>query len=92
MMLQIAPQPCELRTQLLDSGCNEDDLMAFMVDRLLTADEVELNNLAAEVLRNRPEQGYLTISPALQWRLQYRRVIDRAGNVPGVRSVYKGAL
>lgn len=71
---------------------NEDDLMAFMVERHLTADEIELNNLAAEVLANRPEQGYLTISPAMQWRLQYKRVIAQAGGVDGVRSVYKGAV
>lgn len=74
---------------VLDNSGNEDDLMAFMVERHLTADEIELNNLAAEVLTNRPEQGYLTISPALQWRLQYKRVIDQAGQVAGVRSVYR---
>jgi hypothetical protein len=68
---------------------NQDDLMAFMMERNLTADEVELNNLAGEVLRNVPELGYLTISPAMQWRLQYRRVINNAGTVNGVYSVYK---
>lgn len=77
---------------ILDNEGNEDDLMAFMVERHLTADEIELNNLAAEVLANRPEQGYLTISPAMQWRLQYKRVIDQAGSVDGVRSVYRGTV
>ena len=77
---------------ILDNQGNEDDLMAFMVERHLTADEIELNNLAAEVLANRPEQGYLTISPAMQWRLQYTRVIAQAGGVDGVRSVYKGSV
>jgi len=28
--------------------------------------------------------GYLTISNALQWRLQYSRVIEQAGKVEGV--------
>ena len=28
--------------------------------------------------------GYLTISNALQWRLQYRRVIEKADAVAGV--------
>lgn len=77
---------------ILDNEGNEDDLMAFMVERHLTADEIELNNLVAEVLVNRPEQGYLTISPAMQWRLQYKRVIDQAGRVDGVRSVYRGTV
>ena len=29
-------------------------------------------------------QGYLTISNALQWRLQYARVIEKAGTIEGV--------
>lgn len=75
---------------VLDNQGNEDDLMAFMIARHLTADEIELGNLAKEILTNRPPQGYLTISPALQWRLQYKRVIDKAGQVSGVHSIYKG--
>lgn len=75
---------------ILDNQGNEDDLMAFMISRHLTADEFELTNLATEIMRNRPLQGYLTISPALQWRLQYKRVMDIAGTVEGIESVYKG--
>jgi hypothetical protein len=75
---------------ILEKEGNEDDLMAFMISRHLTADEIELNALAADVLQNRPEQGFLTISPALQWRLQYKRVIEKAGSVDGIDSVYKG--
>jgi hypothetical protein len=40
--------------------------------------------LAEEVLRKRPEIGYLTISNALQWRLQYGRAIEKAGIVSGI--------
>ena len=76
--------------KLLDEGCNEDDLMGFMADRSLTTDEHELRILASEILSKKPEQGYLTISPALQWRLQYKRVIAQAGTVDGVLSVFKG--
>jgi len=76
--------------EILDRDGNEDDIMAFMISRYLTADEMELNTLADYVLQHRPEQGFLTISPALQWRLQYKRVIDKAGNVDGIDSVYKG--
>ena len=31
-----------------------------------------------------PEQGYLTISNALQWRLQYKRAINLKNEVSGV--------
>lgn len=69
---------------------NEDDLMAFMSEKNLPVDEIELNNLATEIIKNPPKQGYLTISNALQWRLQYTRVIEKAGSVDGVRTVYRG--
>ena len=85
---------CPSRRKLLDDECNDDecnddDIMAFMADRSLTTDEHELRKIAAEVLTTRPEQGYLTNSPALQWRLQYKRVIAQAGTVDGVLSVFK---
>ena len=44
------------------------------------------------IRQKRPEQGYLTISNALQWRLQYGRVIEKAGAVKGVHSIYKGEV
>ncbi len=38
-------------------------------------------------MANPPNIGYLTISNALQWRLQYRRVIEEAGKVDGIRRI-----
>lgn len=70
--------------QIVENNGNVDDLMAFMFDKQLPVDEIELKRLAEEILGKKPEQGYLTISNALQWRLQYSRVIDQAGSVPGV--------
>ena len=35
-------------------------------------------------LRNPPESGYLTVSNALQWRLQYDRVIEQSGMGGGI--------
>jgi len=58
--------------------------VAFMRDKLLPVDEIEANRLAQELLKKKPEVGYLTISNALQWRLQYRRVIDEAGKAGGI--------
>lgn len=78
-----------LRDILFNDG-NEDDLIAFMYDRNLPADSIELRDLATNILRVPPQQGYLTISNALQWRLQYGRVIDEAGLARGVRSIYRG--
>ncbi|WP_221932684.1 hypothetical protein [Ferrovibrio terrae] len=75
---------------ILENEGNTEDLMAFMSEKNLPVDEIELKNLADEILKNKPEQGYLTISNALQWRLQYGRVIEKAGEQAGIRSIYKG--
>jgi len=70
--------------KLLDNQGNKDDLIAFMQERMLPVDEIEAGTIADDLLEAPPEIGYLTISNALQWRLQYRRVIDTAGTVSGV--------
>ncbi len=73
--------------QILANDGNEDDLAAFIQDRNLPVDEITARALAEEVLRNPPNVGYLTISNALQWRLQYARAIAKAGSVDGVEKV-----
>ena len=73
--------------EILDRDGNEDDIIAFIMDRNLPVDDIEAMNIAQAVLLQRPEQGYLTISNALQWRLQYGRVIIQAGLVAGVTRV-----
>jgi hypothetical protein len=55
-----------------------------MQDKMLPVDEIEARHIAQELLQNPPEQGYLTISNALQWRLQYGRIITQAGFVEGI--------
>jgi hypothetical protein len=70
--------------QILQNDGNTDDLVAFMEDRRLPVDDIQAHKLAEEILQNPPETGYLTISNALQWRLQYRRVIEKAGEVEGI--------
>lgn len=73
--------------EILDRDGNRDDLIAFLFDRNLPVDEIEAYNIAEELLARRPEQGYLTISNALQWRLQYGRVIQVADGVSGIQRI-----
>ncbi|MEW6085888.1 MAG: restriction endonuclease [Chloroflexota bacterium] len=76
--------------KILENEGNRDDLMAFMFDKNLPVlEEEEARKLADEVLTNPPKIGFLTISNALQWRLQYSRVIERAGLEDGVILVYR---
>jgi hypothetical protein len=65
-------------------GGNEDDIVAYLTDRHLPVDEIEVQKIAREILKRPPSQGYLTISNALQWRLQYGRAIREAGSAHGV--------
>ena len=73
--------------KILDNKGNVDDLVAFMTERFLPVDDIQAQKLAEEILRTRPPVGYLTISNALQWRLQYTRVIEQAGKVEGIQRI-----
>ncbi|KAB2836329.1 MAG: restriction endonuclease [Candidatus Brocadia sp.] len=70
--------------QMLENNANADDIIAYLTDRNLPADEITMNQLADEILHTKPKQGYLTISNALQWRLQYGRIVELAENVDGI--------
>jgi hypothetical protein len=69
---------------ILDHNGNKDDLLSLFTDKNLPVDDIAANNLADEILKNRPAIGYLTISNALQWRLQYTRIIELASKVDGI--------
>lgn len=72
--------------QIIANNGNQEDIVAFLNDRLLPVDEIEALAIADTMLANgAPQLGYLTISNALQWRLQYTRVIREAGTVDGIR-------
>jgi hypothetical protein len=70
--------------RILENHANRDDVLAFFAERTLPLDEIAAVILADEVLTTRPQLGYLTISNALQWRLQYSRAIEQAGAVGGL--------
>jgi hypothetical protein len=72
---------------IIENDGNTDDLMAFMQERSLPVDDIQALQLAQELLANPPRVGYLTISNALQWRLQYQRVLNQAGQVEGIQRI-----
>jgi hypothetical protein len=55
---------------------NVDDIDAFLQERNLPLDEIGRRQLAERIVAEPPVTGYLTISNALQWRLQYGRVVQ----------------
>ncbi|MGN0209867.1 MAG: hypothetical protein ACI391_01985 [Muribaculaceae bacterium] len=45
--------------------------------------------MAGEILNNPPQIGYLTISNALQWRLQYGRIVSLEDKVDGIEQIIR---
>ena len=74
---------------ILDRSGNRDDVVALLEERNLPLDDIGREKLADRILQNRPKLGFLTISNALQWRLQYGRVIEKAaeGKTRGVENL-----
>ena len=72
---------------IIERDGNKDDIIAFISDRNLPVDEIGAEQLANRILEYPPTQGYLTISNALQWRLQYSKVIQEAGTISGLLKI-----
>ncbi len=72
---------------ILNNGANLDDIDAFLEERNLPLDDIGRRTLAEKIIADPPKQGYVTISNALQWRLQYTRTILIAGQIDGVDSL-----
>jgi hypothetical protein len=74
---------------ILSRNGNREDVVAFLEERNLPLDEVGRTALAEQILQQPPLLGCLTVSNALQWRLQYGRAISLAdaGGAEGVESL-----
>lgn len=73
--------------EMVKDNANEEDIVSYLQDKNIPADEITLSKLAQQILKTPPEQGYLTISNALQWRLQYARIVSLSDDIPGVSKI-----
>ena len=73
--------------EMVNDGGNEADIVAYLQDKNIPADEITLTKIAEQILQTPPEQGYLTISNALQWRLQYQRIVALTDDIPGIEKI-----
>ncbi|MDR0973441.1 MAG: restriction endonuclease [Prevotellaceae bacterium] len=73
--------------EMIKDGANENDIIAYLQDRNLPVDESALSDIAKQIIDTPPEQGYLTISNALQWRLQYQRIVELKENISGIERI-----
>jgi len=70
--------------EMIKDGANKEDIIAYLNDKNIPADEIALGLIADSILTTTPKQGYLTISNALQWRLQYARIVNLTESVEGI--------
>ena len=73
--------------EMIKDGANEADIIAYLQDKNIPADEITLAKVAEQILQSTPEQGYLTISNALQWRLQYQRIVTLVDDIKGIEKI-----
>jgi len=73
--------------QMIENKANTDDIFAYLNDRNIPADEITLRQMSEDILQNPPKIGYLTISNALQWRLQYSRIVTLKDIVSGITKI-----
>jgi len=73
--------------QMINNKANPDDIFAYLNDRNIPADEITLINLVEQILKNPPKVGYLTISNALQWQLQYSRIVTLKDKISGITKI-----
>ena len=72
---------------ILERNGNKDDLVAFLEERNLPLDEIGRELLAERIMQEPPVIGCLTVSNALQWRLQFGRALSAVGTVEGVEDL-----
>ena len=72
---------------MVKDKANETDIIAYLNDKNNSGDEIILAKLAGQILKTPQEQGYLTISNALQWRLQYQRIVSLKVDIPGISKI-----
>ena len=73
--------------EMVKDNANVEDIIAYLNDKNIPADEITLQQLAEQILKTPPMQGYLTISNALQWRLQYQRIVTLSEKIEGINKI-----
>ena len=69
--------------KIIEKGGNEKDIINLLNEKNIPGNREVLENLAKRILSKPPQQGYLTISNALQWRLKYSNAINLKNEING---------
>lgn len=71
--------------EMVEGQVTEEELSTYLGE-IGIGDDEELNALAQRILKEPPDQGYLSLSSALQWRLHYVRALKVDNKVAGIRN------
>lgn len=61
------------------NGGGFNEIRTLLVQKNIPGGDIVLDELTEQILRTDVEQGYVTISNALQWRLNYTRPVNLGG-------------
>lgn len=78
----------KLLRETIRLGGNDDDLYAILADRNIPGDDITYRYIIHRIREKGVNQGYITITNALQWRASYRRVVEVSGTITGVDKLY----
>ncbi|MBO7719275.1 MAG: hypothetical protein J6S29_03880 [Methanosphaera sp.] len=67
--------------KMVENKWDADRITNYLIECKMPGNYDTLNELAHEIIENPPQQGYLTISNALQWRLKYSHVNEKEDDV-----------
>jgi len=73
--------------ELIENQAMPEEIKAYLMDVNLPVDENLLDEVVQEILISPPGQGYLTISNAFQWRLQYNRIVNLNQEIQGITRI-----
>ena len=73
--------------EMVNDKANIEDIVGYLNDTYFSAVGITLLKLAEQILKTPPIQGYLTIFNALQWGLQYQRIVTIPDNVSGINKI-----
>lgn len=68
-------------------NANVEDIASFLNGIKIPSDKLTLLQLAEQILSTEVTIGYLTISNALQWRLQYKRIVNLSEDITGIHKI-----
>ena len=73
--------------QMIENDAQKDDIIGFLMDHNMPADELKLNHIAEQILINPPKQGYFGICYPMKWELKFGKFLDLKEQTGGITDI-----